>query len=82
MELLFAPLDMELVLGVQLAANNTLLFLMLLLFSLASLSNEFAELLTGTLGGRGAGGLLLFIVLVLPLIPRAIEVGRVRGGWV
>ena len=55
MELLFAPLDMELVLGVQLAANNTLLFLMLLLFSLASLSNELAELLTGTLGGRGAG---------------------------
>ena len=81
MELLFAPLDMELVLGVQLAANNTLLFLMLLLlFSLASLSNELAELLTGTLGGRGAGGLLLFIVRVLPLIPRAIEVGRVRGG--
>ena len=80
MELLFAPLDMELVLGVQLAANNTLLFLMLLLFSLASLSNEFAELLTGTLGGRGAGGLLLFIVRVLPLIPRAMEVGRVRGG--
>ena len=79
MELLFAPLDMELVLGVQLAANNTLLFLMLL-FSLASLSNELAELLTGTLGGRGAGGLLLFIVRVLPLIPRAIEVGRVRGG--
>ena len=81
MELLFAPLEMELVLGVQLAANNTLLFLMLLLlFSLASLSNELAELLTGTLGGRGAGGLLLFIVRVLPLIPRAIEVGRVRGG--
>ena len=79
MELLFAPLEMELVLGVQLAANNTLLFLMLL-FSLASLSNELAELLTGTLGGRGAGGLLLFIVRVLPLIPRAIEVGRVRGG--
>lgn len=82
MELLFAPLDMELVLGVQLAANNTLLFLMLLLlFSLASLSNELAELLTGTLGGKGAGGLLLlFIVRVLPLIPKAIEVGRVRGG--
>ena len=81
MELLFAPLEMELVVGVQLAANNTLLFLMLLLlFSLASLSNELAELLTGTLGGRGAGGLLLFIVRVLPLIPRAIEVGRVRGG--
>ena len=80
MELLFAPLEMELVLGVQLAANNTLLFLMLLLFSLASLSNELAELLTGTLGGRGTGGLLLFIVRVLPLIPRAIEVGRVRGG--
>ena len=80
MELLFAPLEMELVLGVQLAANNTLLFLMLLLFSLASLSNELAELLTGTLGGRGAGGLLLLIVRVLPLIPRAIEVGRVRGG--
>ena len=80
MELLFAPLDMELVLGVQLAANNTLLFLMLLLlFSLASLSNELAELLTGTLGGKGAGG-LLFIVRVLPLIPKAIEVGRVRGG--
>ena len=81
MELLFAPLEMELVLGVQLAANNTLLFLMLLLFSLASLSNELAELLTGTLGGKGAGGLLLlFIVRVLPLIPKAIEVGRVRGG--